>query len=214
MSRWLALCWLLWAAQAHGQVPRPAPFKPVVQGYLFLPVALHNPVFDNLADVLGQVDGTVQMPFYKGLGLGVGVNASFYDLKERGLAPEVTEGQVQRMVYYGKLFWAHYLGERAYVELNAKLGQGTWDWQCTTCAANQRQNAFHWAANAALFLHATDNLAFGLSVGFQRDLSNFSPGVIGLERFPGRTDLGAPYRFLTVGLGFSTGFAKSKEGIW
>ena len=188
--------------------------KPTAQGFFILPVTLGNPIFNDLADVLGQVDGCFQMPFYKGLGVGLGMNASFYELNEHGLATEVTDGSTTRMLYYGKLFWAHPTGKQTFLELNAKLGQSTWAWDCTTCGNNERQAGFHWAANAAWFIHASDNLAFGLSLGYQADESRFGPGVIGLQRFPGRTDMGAPYRFLTIGLGFSTGFEKSKEGIW
>ncbi|MBS1547247.1 MAG: hypothetical protein JST38_21785 [Bacteroidetes bacterium] len=193
---------------------RPAGFKPTAQGFFFLPVTMGNPVFDNLADVLGQVDATFQAPVYKGLGVGLGINASFYELNEHGLATEITDGGTTRMLYYGKLFWTHTTGKQTFMEINAKLGQSTWAWDCTTCASNERQTSFHWGANAAWFIHATDNLAFGLSLGYQADDAWFGPGVIGLQRFPGRTDMGAPYRFLTVGLGFSTGFEKSKEGIW
>jgi hypothetical protein len=188
--------------------------KPTFQGSFLLPVTLGNPVFNDLADVLGQVDGAFQVPLFNGFGVGVGVNASFYELNEHALAPEVTDGRADRMLYYGKLFWTHPTGKQTFVELNAKLGQSTWDWDCTTCSSNERQSAFHWGSNAAFFIHASDNLAFGLSLGYQVDGSRFGPGVIGLPRFPGRTDLGAPYHFLTVGLGFSTGFEKAKNGIW
>lgn len=188
--------------------------KPTAQGFFILPVTLGNPIFNDLADVLGQVDGCFQMQFYKGLGVGLGMNASFYELNEHGLATEVTDGSTTRMLYYGKLFWTHPTGKQTFLELNAKLGQSTWAWDCTSCGNNERQAGFHWAVNAAWFIHASDNLAFGLSLGYQADESRFGPGVIGLQRFPGRTDMGAPYRFLTIGLGFSTGFEKSKEGIW
>lgn len=208
----IGLSLALVAAAAMGQqLPQP---KPTLQGLFFLPVGLHNPVFNNLANVLGQVDLAVQMPFVKGVGLGLGANASFYELNEHALAPEVTEGSTQRLLGYAKLFWAHYTGPRSFVELNAKFGQSRWDWACRTCAINQQQTSFHWGLNAAWFVHASDNLAFGLSLGYQRDGAEFNPEVIGLPRFPGRTDTGAPYQFLTVGLGFSTGFKATKEGIW
>lgn len=200
------------AAAGHAQ--KPPDLKPTAQGFLFLPVALGNPIFDNLSDVLGQVDGSFQLPVYKGFGVGVGMNATFYELNDRGLAPEVTEGDVNRLLFYGKLTWTHYTGPRTFVEMNAKLGQSTWDWNCSTCADNERQAGFHWGVNAAYFVHASDNLAFGLSLGYQQDAVRFGPGVIGLERFPGRTEMDAPYHFLTVGLGFSTTFEKAKDGVW
>ena len=77
------------AAAGHAQ--KPPELKPSAQGFLFLPVALGSPIFDNLTDVLGQVDGTFQLPVYKGFGAGVGVNATFYELNDRGLAPERLE---------------------------------------------------------------------------------------------------------------------------
>jgi hypothetical protein len=186
-------------------------FKPRAQGFLVLPVVLKDPVLTGLADVMGQVDGSFSMPVYKGLGIGVGANHTWYELNEGALAPEVTIGSVNRLLLYGKLSWGHYTGARTFYELNAKLGSGIWDWQCGTCADSQRQSAFSWGLNAAYFIHATDNLAFGISVGYHRDLSEFSPEVIGLGRFPGRTDRGGPYRFLNVGLGFSTGFQRNRE---
>ncbi len=200
------------AVAVHAQ--KAPELKPTAQGFLFLPVALGNPIFDNLTDVLGQVDGSFQLPFYKGLGVGVGVNATFYELNDRGLTPEITEGHVNRLLYYGKLTWTHYIGPRTFVELNTKLGQSMWDWNCRTCLENERQAGLHWGVNAVWFVHASDNLAFGLSVGYQQDAARFGPGVIGLDRFPGRTETDGPYHFLTVGLGFSTNFEKAKDGIW
>lgn len=197
-----------------GVAQRAPEFKPTAQGFLFLPIALDNPVFNNLADVLGQVDGAFQLPVYKGLGVGAGVNSTWYELNENALAPEYTLGDVNRLVFYGKLTWSHYTGARTFYELNAKLGQSTWKWNCRTCTENAKQPGFHWGLNAAYFIHATDNLAFGLSVGYQQDATSFGPGVVGLESFPGRTDTGGPYRFLTVGLGFSTTFEKANDGVW
>ena len=51
-------------------------------------------------------------------------------------------------------------------------------------------------------------------LGYQADALRFGPDVVGLDGFPGRTDTGAPYRFLSVGLGFSTGFRPSPESHW
>lgn len=187
-------------------------FKPRAQGFLFLPISLKDPVFNGLADVMGQVDGSFSMPLYKGLGLGVGGNHTWYELNEDALAPELTMGRVNRLLLYGKLSWGHYTSERTFYELNAKFGPAIWDWKCSTCMDSRRQTDFSWGINAAYFIHATENLAFGISVGYHRDLSEFAPGVIGMERFPGRTDMGGPYRFLNIGLGFSTGFQRSREG--
>ncbi|MBP8823334.1 MAG: hypothetical protein KBH07_06800 [Flavobacteriales bacterium] len=193
------------------QVPA---FKPTAQGAFVLPLALGNPVFNSLTSTMGQVDGSFNFPLYKGLGVGVGGNVTWYELNGNALAPEVTDGTLNRILFQGRLWWARYTGPRTFYEVNAKLGQGVWDWNCRTCVGNARQSGLHWAVNGAYFLHATDNLAFGLTAGYQEDAAVFGPGVIGLERFPGRTDTGGRYRFFTVGLAFSTGFQSSRERVW
>ena len=200
------------AAQAQ-RIPEP---KPAAQGFLVLPVALGDPIFTDLTSVLAQLDGSFQLPVYKGFGVGVGLNASFFELNEFGLGAQTqTLGFVDRIIYYGKLNYVHYTGPVTFVQVEAKLGPSSWNWNCSTCAESIRQPGFHWGLDAGYFVHATDNLAFGLTLGYDADNTSFGPDVIGLEHFPGRTDTGAPYRFLTVGLGFSTGFAKaSGEGLW
>ncbi|MCO6482091.1 MAG: hypothetical protein J5I62_04800 [Flavobacteriales bacterium] len=201
---------VLWPAT--GQAQKTPDFRPRAQGFLFLPVALDAPVFNGLTDVLGQVDASISFPLHKGLGIGAGANHTWYELNERALAPEWTIGSVNRLLLYGKLSWGRYTGPRSFYELNAKVGQAIWDWKCGTCPDSRRQADLGWGLNAAYFIHATDNLAFGISVGYHRDMSEFGPGVIGLDRFPGRTDTGGPYRFFNVGLGFSTGFQRSPQG--
>ncbi|MBS1582620.1 MAG: hypothetical protein JST66_10515 [Bacteroidetes bacterium] len=203
-----------WALAPMAMAQRLPELKPTAQGFLILPVVLNNPIFDDLTAVLGQVDGCVQFPVAKGLGFGVGASMTWYELEEHGL-PQVTAiGTTERLVFYGKVAYARYTGPRTFYELNAKLGQGSWNWKCSSCADNEKQPGFHWGLNAAYFVHASDNLAFGLTLGYEADATSFGPGVIGLDHFPGRLDTGAPYRFLTVGLGFSTRFAKSPEREW
>ncbi len=198
-----------------GACAQPLPtFKATAQGSFMLPLALQNPVFNGLTSTMGQVDGAFNLPLYKGIGIGAGVNGTWYELNENALSPAVTAGTTDRLLAYGKLWWGRYTGPRTFFLVDAKLGRSTWDWQCTTCRQNERQTGFHWALDAGYFVHASDNLAFGVLLGYQEDAYNFGPGVIGLERFPGRTDMGGRYRFLTVGLGFTTGFQRSRERDW
>lgn len=185
------------------------------QGMIGLPVVLNNPIFEKLTEVQGQLDGAVQMPLYKGLGIGAGVKGSWFGLEERSLSQPPTSGDVSRFVLYGKGQFERYVGKRTYYELYGKAGSSTWTWNCRTCLDNERQTALHWGAGASLFLHATDNLAFGITASYEADASSFGPQVIGLSDFPGHSDRGGPYRFFYVGLGFSTRFLPSaSEGMW
>lgn len=215
MRTWAAFLGLLAATAAcqAQRLPRP---KPVAQVSMLLPMALDNPVFQDLTSVLGQLDGSFHLPMWNGMGAAAGVNASFHELNEDGLGDRSvpTLGHVNRWTWYGGLEYRRYLGTVTFYQLDLSLGQSTWQWACSSCAANQRQTAFHWGAGAGLYAHASNNLAFGLRVGYDADQSTFGPAVIGLDRFPGRTDMGSAYRFFTVGLGFSTGFERTEAERW
>lgn len=185
------------------------------QGWLVLPVVLNNPMFNTLTEVQGQLEGAVQYPLWKGFGVGAGAKLSFFGLEERALSLITTQGDVTRTVFFGKLQYERYLGSKVYVEAFGKVGTATWQWNCRTCQANERQQAMHWGAGGALFLHATDNLAFGLLVGYEADMADLGPRVIGLDQFPGHATDPRPYRFFNVGLGFSTRFLPTKgDDMW
>ena len=125
-----------------------------------------------------------------------------------------TLGESRRLAWAGKILYSHYTGKVTFYELSAKAGMSDWTWNCSTSPQQVRQNGFHWGVNASYFVHATKNLAFGLMLGYEADASEFSPSVIGLDSFPGYTERGGPYRFFTLGLGFSTRFEKSDEQSW
>ncbi len=181
---------------------------------LILPVELGNPRFDQLTAPLGELDGCLQLPLFKGLGIGLGVKMMWWELLQHAYSQITTTGEARRFVYYGQVQYAHYTGPITFYELNAKVGPGKWTWDCRSCNSAYVQAGLHWSITASYFVHASDNLAFGLSIGYERDASDFSPAVIGEPSFPGYPDTGGPYRFFVFGLGFSTRFEKSKEEKW
>jgi len=188
--------------------------KPTFQGTLLLPTQLRNPVFGRLTAPLGEVEGSFQLPLVKGLGVGVGASFMFWDLQQRAFPLLSTIGEARRSVYFGKLQYARYTGEKTFYELNAKAGPARWTWDCSTCVDNVEQRGLHWGVNAGYYVHATRNLAFGVTVGYERDDAEFNAGVICEPNFPGYPEVREPYRFFTVGLGFSTRFEPSEEERW
>lgn len=204
----LALCTALLAGAQQTSLPKQ---KPTFQGLLILPTQLRNPLFGRLTAPLGELDGSFQLPIRSGWGVGVGGKMMWWELQEHAFSQLSTIGDARRATWYGKLQYARYTGPRTFYELNLKAGMSYWAWDCSTCAEVVKQTGFHWGANAGYFVHATDNLAFGLILGYETDAADFSPAVICQEEFPGYTDRGGTYRFLTVGLGFSTTFERNKE---
>lgn len=187
---------------------------PTVQGMLILPTALNDPLFGRLTEPLGEFDLSAQFPLKSGLGAGGGASFMWWDLQERAFSQLSTIGESRRITWYGKLFYSHYTGRVTFYELSAKAGMSNWTWDCSTCEQEVKQQGFHWGANAGYFVHATRNLAFGLTVGYEADAASFDPSVICLDAFPGYTERGGPYRFFTLGLGFSTRFEKGEEEGW
>lgn len=184
-----------------------------IKGNLILPVPLGNPLFEAVTESVGQVDGLIQFPVYKGLGVGVGGKMTWFQVNERALAPIVTTGEIRRLALYGKLSYERYTGERTFYELNARVGSSTYWFDCPTCG-DSRAGGFHWGMGAGWYLHATDNLAFGLTLGYERDAHTFGATDLGLtEGFPGRPDRleKRPMQYLIVGMGFSTRLRKAPD---
>ena len=188
--------------------------KPTFQGTLLLPSQLQNPVFGRLTAPLGEVEGAFQLPLVKGFGVGGGASFMFWDLQQRAFSLLSTIGEARRVVYFGKVQYAHYTGANTFYELNAKAGPATWTWDCSTCVDDLVQRGLHWGANAGYYVHASRNLAFGVTVGYERDDALFTSAVICEPNFPGYGEVSEPYRFFTVGLGFSTRFERTEEQRW
>ncbi|MBL8011352.1 MAG: hypothetical protein JNJ64_12180 [Flavobacteriales bacterium] len=204
------------AAQKRQPLPEPS-FT--LKGTLVLPVPVGLPLFNDLTESVGGFDLCAQYPFWKGLGVGLGGRATWFGLEERSFAPQNISGEIVRATWFGKLQWEKYTGGRTFVEFAAKAGLS--DYHYTSSGVGERRtvkaSGLHWGGQFTFYLHATDNLAFGVQVGYEQDEQTLSPDKFGLESFPGRTVQaeGPPYGFLTVGLGFSTRFRKSADrGEW
>lgn len=206
-------CMALSSAQSQQMKPD-SPVSTTFKGTLVLPAPLKNPLFNSVTETLGQLDGVLQFPVANGFGLGVGAKMTWFGVKERALAPYLTSGDVRRATFFGKVQYEEYTGERTFYELSAKMGSSTYVFDCPTCTDDSRRTVFHWAVGVGYYIHATDNLAFGLTLGYERDNTRFSAEDLGLTGFPGRKEIAEDRNFqnFLIGLGFSTRFRKSAEG--
>ncbi|HRH69596.1 MAG TPA: hypothetical protein PLB89_08835 [Flavobacteriales bacterium] len=198
------------AAQKEGRLPD---VSSTLKGTLILPVPLGNPLFESATESVGQVDGVVQFPIYKGLGLGVGGKMTWFSINERALAPFVTSGEIRRSAFYGKVQYEAFTGERTFYEVSARLGSSTYTFDCPTCGEDNKRSSFHWGFGTGYYLQATDNLAFGLTLGYETDDARFSASDLGLESFPGKTETteARNHQYLIIGMGFSTRFRKAPD---
>ncbi|MEZ4755468.1 MAG: hypothetical protein R2817_01435 [Flavobacteriales bacterium] len=214
MTRSLALASLLslastLSAQERTRLPD---VSATIKGELTLPAPVGTPLFASITESIGQLGAVYQHPLYKGFGLGVGGGMSWFGLEERALAPIVTSGEVRRGRAFGKLSYEHYTTARSFYELSFRAGLSLYRFDCTTCS-EQVEQAFHWGFSTAYYLHATDNLAFGLVLGYEQDMRRFAANDLGLEVFPGRREVteGGNSQFLIVGLSFSTRLRPSPD---
>lgn len=186
------------------------------KGTLVLPIPVGNKLFTDLTETIGQIDLVVQAPLWKGLGLGMGGKVAWFGLEERQFAPARVSGEIFRTTWFGKLQWERYTGPRAFVELAATAGLSSYVFRCSTCPDDARERGGHVGFRASYYLHVTDNLAFGLLLGYERDQAYLSPERFGLEQFPARSLDGpqGPFKFLNIGLGFSTRFRRGEELAW
>jgi len=182
------------------------------KGELALPVPLNNPLFNSVTESIGQLGGDLQFPLYKGLGLGAGGSMTWFSIKERALAPLVTTGMIQRATGFGKVQYEQFTGPRTFYELSMRVGLTSFVYDCPTCAGNDESVLF-WALGVGYYIHASDNLAFGLTIGYDTQNARFQASDLGLEEFPGRkeTEEAINYQNLTFGLGFSTRLRRSPD---
>ncbi len=182
------------------------------KGDLAMPVPLNNPLFNSITETIGQLGGDIQFPLYKGLGIGVGGNFTWFSIKARALAPFVTSGEIRRGVGFGKIQYEQYTGPRTFYELNMRLGMASYTYDCATCPSDD-VTAFYWALGVGYYVHASDNLAFGLTIGYDTQGTRLHASDLGLEGFPGRkeTEEARNYQNLVFGLGFSTRLRRADD---
>ncbi|MCB9169312.1 MAG: hypothetical protein H6597_05035 [Flavobacteriales bacterium] len=183
-----------------------------LKGDLTLPVPLSPRLFDDITENIGRVGLRLQYPFAKGLGAGVGGDATWFGIEERSLLPYAVSGEIFRACYFGQVQYEHYTGERAFYELAAEAGLADYRYRSSLADPVPRSTGFHWGVHMGYYLHASEQLAFCLRLGYGTDDVYLTPDRLGVTEFPGRIVDGpqGPYRFLTIGLGFSTGFGRSR----
>jgi hypothetical protein len=198
--------------QAQKKKERLPDVSSTIKGSLILPVPLGNPLFEAVTESVGQVDGLIQFPIAKGLSLGAGGKMTWFQINERALAPFVTTGEIRRLSFYGKVAYEQYTGERTFYELNARVGNSTYWFDCPTCGNTQR-SGLHWGIGTGYYIHASDNLAFGLTLGYETDGITFGAPDLGLQGFPGRPQLyeARQAQYLIIGMGFSTRLRKTPD---
>jgi len=206
---WLLIAPLTISAQGKKGIPD---VSSTFKGDLALPVPLNNPLFNSITETIGQLGGDFQFPFYKGLGIGAGGSMTWFSIKERALAPLVNSGEIRRATGFGKIQYERYTGPRTFYELSMRMGMASFAYDCATCPSED-VTAFYWALGVGYFVHASDNLSFGLTMGYDTQATRLHASDLGLESFPGRkeTEEAHNYQNLVFGLGFSTRLRRAAD---
>jgi hypothetical protein len=94
-----------------------------------------------------------------------------------------------------------------------RIGMASFTYDCPSCPGDDDIGLF-WALGVGYYVHASDNLSFGLTIGFDTANARFQASDLGLEGFPGRkeTEEATNYQNLVFGLGFSTRLRRSDDG--
>lgn len=183
-----------------------------IKGDLNLPIPFKNPLFTNYTDNVGQACLTFQVPISKGFGLGIGGGMWWTSLKERTLQPFVPNGDVRRTIGFAKAQYERYTGPVTFYEASVKAGMAWYEFDCASCAGT-RAPVMYWAVGVGYFVHASENLAFGITLGYDNAARSFSASDLGVARFPG-TQESAEHRSMQnvlLGLGFSTRLRRSER---
>lgn len=199
------------ACLAQGRLPE---VSATIKGDLVMPVPIRTPLFSSITESIGQAGLTFQAPIHKGLGLGVGANMTWLTLKERALSPFLSSGEVRRFAVYGKVQYERFTTEHTFYELSLRSGIAGFNYSCGGCAG-QLDPVLYLSAQAAYYIHATENLSFGLMLGYDLQNGRFSAEDLGLSNLPGRAETAeaGPYQNVLLGLGFSTRLRRSERDV-
>jgi len=185
-----------------------------IKGDLNLPIPWKNPLFTDYTENIGQAGLGFQYPVYQGLGIGIGGAMWWTTLKERTLQPFVPNGDVRRTIAYGKLAYERYTGPVTYYEASFRAGMAWYDFDCGTCAG-ARDGVAYWAIGLGYYVHATENLSFGLTLGYDQASRFFTAEDLGQQRFPGTLESieRRTMRNVLIGLGFSTRLRRNEREV-
>ncbi|MFZ1688118.1 MAG: hypothetical protein WAU70_11885 [Flavobacteriales bacterium] len=204
----MALCAVLGAsAQREDKFPVAS-----AQLDFVLPTALNNTQMRNLTEVIGQLGLTAQFPLFKGLGIGAGARATFFDYDVRSFGGTPRTGGVQRWSFFGKLQYEALTSEKTFVELAVRAGQTRYGFNTDSCPT-VRESGLYLNPTFAFYVMATKNLAFGIMLGYESDNVYLKPEQFCLEALPnhrvGETE--GPIQYFTLGLSVSSRFRKGEE---
>lgn len=177
-----------------------------------LPTAFGNTQMRRLTEVIGQLGLTAQFPLYKGLGIGAGARATFFDHDVRSFGGTPRTGAVQRWSFFGKLQYEVFTSERSFIEVAVRAGQTRYTFRTDGCGT-VRETGFYLNPTLGLYLMATEDLSFGLTVGYESDNVYLKADQFCLDALPnhriGETE--GPLRYFTLGLSVSARFRKGEE---
>ncbi|MEO8066156.1 MAG: hypothetical protein ABI599_00545 [Flavobacteriales bacterium] len=179
-----------------------------------LPTAFNNTQMRSLTEVIGQLGLTAQFPLFKGVGIGAGARATFFDYDVRSFSGTPRTGGVQRWSFFGKLQYEARTSEKTFVELAVRAGQTRYTFRTDSCAAVV-EGGFYLNPTFAFYLMATKNLAFGLSLGFESDNVYLRPEQFCLDALPNHrvAEIEGPIRYFTLGLSVSSRFRKGEDAV-
>jgi hypothetical protein len=209
LSTVASLCLFIGNGNAQGRSSRsdyPSPALSVL-GTLLLPTVGGDQVYKDITEPVGQADGCVQVPIFRGLGIGGGFRYMFIDLAAAALSPEVLRGGIRRNTFYGQVQYERYVGPSSFLWFAGRVGYSEYSFESQlTCNDGPRAiGGLFFSPTAGIYLHAAENLAFGFTLGYEREVAEMKPDLLCLASYPGRstTKASAPFQYYTVGMGFS-----------
>ena len=210
--RWIVLLLAIGIVQgASAQKKEEFPVASVQLDFV-LPTALRNTQMRRLTEVIGQLGLTAQFPLYKGLGIGAGSRATFFDHDVRSFGGTPRSGGVQRWSFFGKVQYEAFTSEKTFIELAMRAGQTHYTFRTDGCGT-VREIGLYLNPTFGFYLMATENLAFGLTIGYESDNAYLKPHQFCLDALPNHRsgEIEGPLRYFTLGLSVSSRFRKGEE---
>lgn len=185
--------------------------KPSIKGAFNLPIVVGNKAFQDIMKGVIDVDINGQYPLKSGLAFGLGGKVNYFEANDNALTPYITKGSALGWSIYAKAGWEKMLGENTFADMGLNIGFTNMGYDSRQCEGTQKTSGFYLEPKASLYIFATGQLAFGLLLGYQLQFQSFGQEQLCLDELPRHTpeDAEGNLGFITIGLGFSAGLARS-----
>jgi len=193
--------------------------KVIVKTNFRVPFSTSNIFFNENAQGVVQMSGSLNYSFAKNFYVGAGYDYTYFKLSEQQLnsSPnEQLDGKIQLQGFFGEMSYFYSLYDNVLFEANIQIGQETIrssSAKCSEMGISHTKRGLFWNPNINAYLLTEEAFSFFFSVGYRISTKGFEPKDVCETEFSGHDsdDYQGNYGSIHVGFGIGFSFIKPER---